>query len=280
MALAGSIGVVGLGAPGTLAHEGTSWEIHQLDARLASEPDSALLHLQRGEAHRIRREWSSAQLDYDAARRLAPELSAVDLAEGWMCLDAGRPAQAEAMLDRFLSIAPSHPAARVLRARARTALGRPLEAAADLTAAIDAAGPAADPEWYLARASALAEAGPRHHFEAVDGLDAGRLRLGPLLLLDLAALDLEVAAGDLPAALTRLDRIAAGAARRERWLVRRGGILEQLGRPEEARVAYLGALTEIAALPESRRDVDAVRELQHSAHEGLRRVAPDSGASP
>jgi tetratricopeptide (TPR) repeat protein len=280
LALAASIAATGLGAAPALAHEGTSWEIRQLDARLAGDPGSAPLHLKRGEAYRARGDWRSAQLDYEAARRLAPGLAAVDLAEGWMWVDAGRPAQAEAVLDTFLARDPSHPTARSLRARARTALGRPLEAADDLTNAIEAAGSGADPEWYLDRAAALAAAGPSHRATAIAGLDEGRARLGPLLLLDLAALDLEVAGGDLRAALARLDRIAAGAPRREQWLVRRGEILERLGRPDEARLAYAAALTEIATLPASRRDVAAVGALQLSARDGLERLAPDRGASP
>jgi tetratricopeptide (TPR) repeat protein len=278
LALAASVAVAG-SAP-ALAHEGPSWEIRQLDSRLTADPGSALLHLERGEAYRAKGDWERAQLDYDQARRLAPKLAAVDLAEGWMQLEAGRPERAQAALDNFLAREPGHPNGRALRARAHMALGRPLEAADDLTAAIDAAATAADPDWYLARAAALAAAGPSRAAAAIAGLDEGRARLGQLLLLDVAALDLEVAAGELAAALARVDRIAAAAPRHEQWLIRRGEILERLGRTDEARLAYRAALAAIAALPASRRDVAAVAALEQSALGALRHLTPDQAASP
>lgn len=274
-----AICLVGLAGAPALAHEGTAWEIRHLDALLAADPGSAALHLARGEAHRARGEWRSARRDFEAAHRLDPALAAVDLALGRMYLDAGRPARAEAALDRFLARDPTHSTALALRAAARAARGRPLEAAADLTAAIAAARSAADPEWYLARAASLAAAGAAHREEAIRGLDEGRASLGPLLLLDLAALDLEVGGDELAAALARVDRIAASASRQEVWLARRGDLLERMDRADEARLAYAAALAAIAVLPASRREVESVRALRTSAQAALARLEPARGES-
>ena len=76
------------------------------------------------------------------------------------------------------------------------------------------------------------------------------------------AIEFEVTRERYDAALARLDRIAAGAARKERWLARRGEILAQAGRQAEARTAFTQVRAAIAALPPRRRTTRAVAELE------------------
>ena len=114
--------------------------------------------------------------------------------------------------------------------------------------------------------------GVEHIDVALQGLDEGLERLGQPITLLLYAIDLELELGRHDAALARLDRIASRADRKETWLVRRGEILEQAGRPAEARAAYVAAIEAVQALPATRRGTRAVSRLQTRAEEALTRL--------
>jgi len=89
------------------------------------------------------------------------------------------------------------------------------------------------PEYYLERAKALEAVGETHIGEALRGIDEGIDKLGPLVTLQLYAIDLEVNRQHFNAALERLDVIAPWL-RPERHLQRRGEVLLRAGRVEEA----------------------------------------------
>ena len=97
---------------------------------------------------------------------------------------------------------------------------------------------------------------------AVDGLDEGIQELGPLVLLESRAIDLEVKRQRYDAALVRIDQVLAGVSRKEKWLARLGEILETAGRAQEARAAYKDALKAIESLPSRHRQLAASQELE------------------
>src|SRR5688572_17326815 len=74
-----------------------------LDNRIAIQPRDATLYLTRGEVRRGLSDWKGAAADYRRARELDPNLDAVDLCLGRMLVEAGRPAEAIPILDRFLA---------------------------------------------------------------------------------------------------------------------------------------------------------------------------------
>ena len=251
--------------PPALAHPAIEVQVAALTKQIELDPGNATLYLRRGELHRVHRDWDTAMADYERAHSLDPELDIVHLSRGRMLLEAGWPKAAKVALDRFVSRRPDHVTARVTRARVLAKLGRYRAAAADFTRAIALIQSPHKPipEYYLERARALAAAGPAHLDQALRGLDEGVERLGPLVTLQLYAIELELKAKRYDAALARLDRIAAGAARKERWLARRGEILAHAGRHAEARAAWVQARTAIAALPPRRRGTRAVAELEN-----------------
>ena len=104
------------------------------------------------------------------------------------------------------------------------------------------------------------------------GLDEGINKLGPLVTLELAAIDLELRRDNYDAALARLDVITAQSERKEMWLVRRGEILSAAGRSEEAREAFNAALTAIDSLPPARRQSKAITALQLRARSEAAKV--------
>src|SRR5437773_7882419 len=175
------------------AHVGLDEQIAGLTRRIAQEPGDASLYLRRGEVRRLLGEWDEAMADYRKAGDLDPRLAAVDLCRGRTWLEAGHPRRARAALDLYLAGRPDDPEALALRARALEKVRDHLAAAADLTRAIALGRPPRlpDPDDYLARARALAAAGPAHLDDAVRGLDEGLEALGQPVALALLAIDLE-----------------------------------------------------------------------------------------
>jgi tetratricopeptide (TPR) repeat protein len=241
------------------AHDGLHEQLAEVSARLRRDPRNASLYLKRGELYRLHREWRRAAADYDRAARLDPRLAAVDFARGRMLFEAGRAREAKSALDRFLRAEPRHAEALATRARVLVRLGRRAEAAQDFTRALALAP---EPDLFVERAAVLAAAGGEHAREALGGLDEGVARLGPLVTLQLPAIELELREGRYDAALARLDTVAARAPRQESWLARRGDILLRAGRTEEARAAYAAALAALETLPAPRRRTRAVAELE------------------
>jgi tetratricopeptide (TPR) repeat protein len=246
--------LLGLGLHGSLAwsHGSAGEEIETLTSRIAAGGGGASDFLRRAELHRLRGEWDAAAGDLDTAVRLDPARSEIVVCRAALLLDRSKPAEALALLDQLLARAPAHAQALVLRARALEASGRPLQAVRDLDRLLDGAG-RASPDHYLERSRLLVSCGSDHRWEALRGLDRGIARLGPLVSLESAAIDLELGLGRAEAALARLDAIAPQFARREVVLERRGRILATAGRSEEARAAYAAALAELELLPSSRR---------------------------
>lgn len=99
--------------------------------KIQRDPKNAALYLKRGELYRFRRQWDRVLADYRRARRLDPEMSAVDLCSGILYLESDRPQMAKAPLERFLSGQPDDVGARIARARVSTKLNEPDLALAD-----------------------------------------------------------------------------------------------------------------------------------------------------
>lgn len=248
------------------AHEGLHEQIAAITAKIKRDPKNASLYLQRGELHRLHHDWNRAAADYDRAARLQPGLAIVDVARGKMLFDSGRFQRAKLVLDRFLTQQPNHFDAVITRARVLAKLGFTASAVNDFSRAI-ARSP--DPELYLERADLLARDG-KHVDEALSGLDEGIKQLGPIVTLQLPAIELELRRQNYDGALSRLDLIAAQSERKEAWLVRRGEILKLAGRGEEACAAFSAALVAIDSLPPARRQSKAVVALEVRARSALK----------
>lgn len=242
------------------AHEGLHEQIVAITAKIKRDPKNASLYLQRGELHRLHRDWARATADYNMAARLQPELKIVDLARGKMLFESGKLQRAKFTLDRFLTQQPGHYEGLITRARVLAKLGSRGEAIRDFSQAL-AESSVPDPDLYLERAHVLAGDQERVT-EALSGLDEGIKRLGPLVTLQLAAIELELSRQNFDGALNRLDLITAQSARKEAWLVRRGEILKLAGRDDEARAAFNAALVAIESLPPDRRQTKAITILQ------------------
>lgn len=249
------------------AHEGLHEQIAAITAKIRRDPKNASLYLQRGELHRLHRDWMRAAADYDRAETLQPSLTIVELARGKMLFDSGKLQRAKSTLDYFLSRQPKHYDGLITRARVLAKLGDGIDAAEDFTRALTLSS-VPEPELYLERANVLA-GDERQLGEALRGVDEGINKLGPLVTLQLAAIDLERRRKNYDGALVRLDQIASQAQRKESWLVRRGEILKLAGRDEEARATFNDALTAIESLPPAHRQSRSVSALELRARTAL-----------
>jgi tetratricopeptide (TPR) repeat protein len=251
--------------------------IKLVNEELEKNPNSAELYFKRGELYRAHQDWDSALADYDQAALLDPRLAAIDLARGKLLLDANWPRSAKRALDRFLARHPNQSEALACRARAHLKLEQRVEAAQDFDRAV--AHAEGQPELYIERAQAIAALGEEQIAEALRGLDEGLKKLGPLVTLQLCAIDLELKRKDYDNALARLDRAAAQSPRKETWLARRGEILTQAGRAEEAHEAFRAALKALDTLPPARRNVPAMLELEKRLRAALEEAQPTEAQS-
>ena len=101
-------------------------------------------------------------------------------------------------------------------------------------------------------------------FTDVAVLDRGTARLGPLVSLELPAIELELERDAPGQAIERLDRLIEVLPRPARYLFRRGEILRDAGCLNEARTSLRRALAVIAEVPEHRRRTRAWSELEAS----------------
>jgi tetratricopeptide (TPR) repeat protein len=259
---------VALASSFVYAHEGLHEQIAAITAKIKRDPKNASLYLQRGELHRLHRDWSRAAADYDRAERLQPSLKIVDLARGKMLFESGRLQRAKFTLDRFLREQPRHYEGLITRGRVLAKLGERSDAAQDFTRALSASS-VPEPELYLERARVLA-GNEQRISEALAGLDEGIAKLGPIVTLQLAAIELELGRKNYDVALTRLDQITAQSERKEAWLVKRGEILKLAGRDDEARAAFNAALVAIESLPQSHRQSRSVTALELRVRSALK----------
>jgi predicted Zn-dependent protease len=258
------------------AHPALEEQIRHLSERIAAQPENADLYLHRGELHRIHGDWQAAQEDYERSRRLAPELTRVDLYLGKIWLEAGRLPQSIAALERYLGHSADDAEGWALLGRALRASEEPGEASIAFDRAIGAAiraGRNPPPEWYLSRARSLVATGPGFRKQALQGLREGLAQLGEPVTLHLEALRLERDLRRTEAALSRLDHLQRSANLEASWLMLRAEVLEEAGHLGKARAALEQALSDLERVPPGRRRTGAYLELERGIREGLERLA-------
>ena len=249
------------GAGPAPAHGDLHQQIEALDLELAREPDRVDLLLRRAELHRLHEDWPASDADYAHVERLDPRNVTLHLGRGKLLADQGKLDPAKRELDRALALEPGHVDARVTRARLALPHEQARAAVDDYRAAI-ARSARPEPEYYDEAAQALASLDDAGRRDAVALLDEGAAKLGNPPQLGLRALDYELALKRYDAALSRIDRLAAGAARTETWDERRGDVQRLAGREDEARRCYQAALDAIAKLPPRLSTTRATAELR------------------
>ena len=251
------------------SHPGFDDEIDHITERINAEPANAELYWLRGDVNRIYKHWDRALADFQEVRRIDPEFYKSDLGIGRSYYDQSLYLDAITYLNRFLVREPCNIRGLLVRARAWHQLGRHQRAAGDYTLAIEQfkSPQKPTPVFYLERAKTLEAAGWAYVDDAVKGLDEGLKMLGPIITLELYAVDLETKRKNYDAALQRMDRIIKRSARKDVYLVSRSKILMLAGREDEARQDLQSAQDAIERLPSSRRESRAVKQIEAYIHQ-------------
>ncbi len=253
------------------AHGSFHDRLEGLNRQIQASPSDPELLIGRSILYRSHGLWQLALADVDRAAAFDPTQPDLDLQRGHIWLEAGDPRRAEVALARFLVSNPSHTGARLARARALAGQERWADAADEYAHAIRYQSVPV-PETYFERSRALVRAEPSNPDAALRCLDRGIAALGSAPVLEAEALELEARAGRFDAALARLDGLALRSGRRETWLVRRGDILGQAGRSQEAFAAYGEARQAIEGLSPHQRQTAAVRELATQVRDAVDRL--------
>lgn len=251
--------VCGLTATRAQAHGDVHPRINEFTEQIKRSPTNALLYFQRAELYRMDGDYTNALADLNQVAQLDRSQKRVDFLRGQVQLDAGQPQAAIGPLNRYLANQPPDAEAYTVRARVLVKLNRPTQAIDDFSQAIKFSS-TPNPELYIERAAAWRALGKPE--EAIRGLDEGIRRLGPIVTLQLPAVDAELALKRTDAALARIDSVMARLQRKETWLVRRAEILHSANREEEARKNYFAALEAIGRLPPAHRGTRMTLELE------------------
>jgi predicted Zn-dependent protease len=255
------------------AHGDLHGQIARVTEQIGKEPGNADLFLQRGELRRLHSEFPEASADFEKAAALRPDWPQVALAKSRLALSTGQFEASAAEMDQLLPKHPEYPEGWLLRARARARLGKHLDAASDYTEIVQRVE-RPEPDIFLERATALAATGETRFADALRGLEDGLTKLGPVMTLELAALDLQLKMKRFDDAIRRVDRLTANAPRKESWLTRRGDILARAGRANEARTAFQRALKAIDSLPPHHQATQATIDLKQRITTSMGALGP------
>jgi tetratricopeptide (TPR) repeat protein len=253
------------------AHEDLLRQIENVTVLISSQPANATLLLHRGDLYRQHQQWAEAESDLKTAENLNPQLHALYLCRGKLFLSTRNFTAAKSSLDHYLQFRTNAVEGLVTRARVLVQSGNLTDAIKDFS---DAISLAPEPEYYLERAHLLADM--KQVDQALAGLEEALKRLGPLLLLEQAAIDLETSNARYDAALARLDGVIARVSRKETWWVRQGEILTKAGRHPEACQSFTAALRAMDALPPRFQETLAIRELRQRATAALANPHPQN----
>ncbi len=234
-------------------------QIADVTKEIEKNPDDPNLYLKRGELYRYDGDVTAALKDFDRVVKLKPDLYLVDLAKGKLMYDAGSFSKAKNYLDKFLKKDPEYIDGLILRARILSRLHEYQKAVDDYSQVIEKSSEP-KPEYFIERARARASIGDT--LQALQGLDEGIKTLGQIVTLQLYAIDLEIQIQDYDSALQRVDEISKQSARKEKWLLRRGQILQKAKRHNEARATFLEALKQVESLSESKRHSKVTQILE------------------
>ena len=250
-------------------HDGLHEKIGRLNQEIQANSGDARLYLKRAELLRLHQDYEAALEDLSRIRELDPGVVETNLVAARIHRDRAHHAVALKWVDRFLEAVPKHAEGLLLRAELYVHIGSyPLAVPAFDQAIAAAATPR--PDLYLARARACARLGDPAR--AIAGIDDGLARLGSIVSLHLAAIELEVDTRQYDAALHRVHKIAEQFKRKESWLVKRGEILLLAGRDEEARNALQQAQTAIEQLQPRTRQSKQVQALEQRIARKLKQL--------
>ncbi len=254
----------------TYAHGPVHEQLAAVNVRVTQAPNDTALLLQRAELYRVDQNFTAALADYARVGALPDPPTTLGYFRGRALFEAGRHGEALKDLNQFIAAYPTFADAHLIRAHVLEHAGKPAAAAADYERAL-ATLRSPEPDHYVQYARALVATGPRGITRGLAVLDEGMRKLGPIISLNLIALDIEIAGRRFCQALTRIDRLADKSPRKENWYKRRADVLLLAGRKREAHDTYRKALQDFEKLPAATQQIPAMTALKADLHRALGR---------
>lgn len=205
--------------PVLYAHSDLSLQIDGLSRQLKLEPDSPELLLKRGDLQRRHENWDLARADFTRVREVKPGNPTVDWFEGRMEVEAGRPLEGVALLDRFLLAQPHQVIALQNRAQGYLQLELPLLAARDFQTVIRVSENPA-PALFSASALAFVAAGSDFFPDAMIVTNQGLSIFPGEIVLTGIATDLSLAQADTDTASKLVRQLPASIQNLPQWQTR------------------------------------------------------------
>ena len=251
-----------------LAHGDRGEHLQDLDNRIAAAPTNVELWIERAKVHRRQGHLDEALSDLHRVRSLSPNRRDVLYLLGLTLLDHGQTSEAESTLQQYLKAFPNSPLGHSAHATALSRQTRHLDAAEAYGRAI-ANQPSPVPDYYIAQAREYIAAGVEHSDSSIAVLDKGISAVGPLIVFQQLAIEIEAKRGETDSALDRIDSILTQVERKERWLFKKGEVLAEAGRTRAAREAFESARSAVGLLPNRIKNTPAMKELSHRIDENL-----------
>ena len=237
------------------SHGDLSLQLASQEAALANAPDDVEARFLHAQTLRYHEDWAKASAEYHEVLRRQPSYAAAYYGLGCLAVDQGQPGEAEAPLKAFLQREPKDPKGLGLLAEVYQKTGR-RELADKAYAQANRAEPRV--ELYLERSQGLSQDGRLGR--ALEVLDEGMKKLGPLVVLEKEAISLERSLGRTDGALKRIQQLMRAPGRQDGWLELKGDVLAEGQRLPAAKKAWQASLAELAKLPEQRRLTQAAQD--------------------
>jgi len=132
---------------------------------------------------------------------------------------------------------------------------------------------------YLQVAGSYVKLGKEYQQKALNILDQGIGRLGPIVTLQEEAIELELLSGSYDAALSRVETLLSQGVSEANIYFKQASIMTKAGRFEEAQAHYKKALAEIERLPAHRQQSRVMVKLRLSIEEGMSKLEDKNGSA-
>ena len=223
------------------AHSGLDPEIEEITEKLTKDPNNVDLLVRRGQVYRSNGKFIESLLDLERAWLLDRENRTVVLQRALTLSALGRDKEAEAALDYFLQEEsdPKRVFALAERASIHARTGKAELAITDFTSAIQLQPTI---ELYLIRGKLQESLGKLE--AAAAGYQDGLAKLGDAILLKKNLIRVQIAQKQYGEALALIDEEVVRSSVKTPWHLQRAEILDKMGQPDAARLAYEQALSE------------------------------------
>lgn len=240
-------------------------------------PTVAAPLIKRAALHLEHEDWKACLADLEQADRLGQDAADTEYLRGRALMDAGMLEAALASLDRYIAVHEKEPYPWMQRGR--VLFRRKLREAAltDFRKGMSLLS-TQDPDHYIE----LAEMELAHHGEmaALSALDEGVEKTGPLLTLVVRAVELELQAGRVDAALARIQaQLNRQPGMKMLWLQKHAECLQRAGLADKAADVWRTMLENINAMPALERRSHAMTELSSTARAALADLTDSSSAA-